>query len=72
MEHFGVLKNLNVLHEPFYQSKMKRDTQRICDKRIACRQAKSKVLSHGLYILLLVFKESWVDISIDFVLDLPR
>ena len=46
--------------------------QRIYDRRITCRQSKSKVLPHGLYTLLLVPKEPYVDISVDFVLDLPK
>uniref|UniRef100_A0A2N9GL02 Reverse transcriptase n=1 Tax=Fagus sylvatica TaxID=28930 RepID=A0A2N9GL02_FAGSY len=47
-----------------------------CDKTdircITCRKAKSKVLPHGLYTPLPVPSEPWVDISMDFVLGLPR
>ena len=46
--------------------------QRIYDRYITCRHAKSKVKPHGLYTLLLVPKKHWVDISIDFILGLPR
>ena len=35
-------------------------------------QIKPKVKPHGLYTLLLVSKKHRVDISIDFILDLPR
>jgi hypothetical protein len=51
---------------------MKRDVQRICDRCITCRQAKSRVMLYGLYIPLPVPKEPWVDISMDFILGLPR
>jgi hypothetical protein len=46
--------------------------QRICGWCITCKQAKSKVMSHGFYTPLTVPKKHWVDISIDFILGLPR
>jgi len=51
---------------------MKKDMQRICDKCIICRKAKSRTQPYGLYTLLLVPKEPWLDISMDFILGLPR
>ncbi|KAL3566434.1 hypothetical protein D5086_031849 [Populus alba] len=72
MGHFGVVKTLDVLHEHFYWTKMKRDVQRICDKCITCRKAKSRTQPHGLYTPLPVPMEPWVDILMDFVLGLPR
>jgi hypothetical protein len=72
MGHFGVAKTLDVLHEHLYWPKMKRDVQRICEHCIACRKAKSRVQPHGLYTPLPVPTEPWVDISMDFVLGLPR
>ncbi|RVW19408.1 Transposon Ty3-G Gag-Pol polyprotein [Vitis vinifera] len=72
MGHFGVRKTLDVLHEHFFWPKMKRDVERACARCIACRQAKSRVLPHGLYTPLLVPSVPLVDISMDFVLGLPR
>ncbi|XP_041004037.1 uncharacterized protein LOC121249393, partial [Juglans microcarpa x Juglans regia] len=72
MGHFGVKKTLDILHEHFVWPKMKRDVNRICGRCITCRKAKSKVLPHGLYTPLPVPSEPWVDISMDFVLGLPR
>ena len=40
MGYFGVVKTLDVLHEHFYQPKMKKDVQRICDKCITWRKSK--------------------------------
>jgi hypothetical protein len=51
---------------------MKRDVQRICEQCIACIKAKSRVQPHGLYTPLPVPTEPCVDISMDFVLGLPR
>jgi hypothetical protein len=70
--HFGVVKTLVVLHEHFYWPKMKKDVQRICDKCIPCRKAKSRTQPHGLYTPLPVPTKQWVDISMDFILGLPR
>ncbi|RVW80731.1 Transposon Ty3-I Gag-Pol polyprotein [Vitis vinifera] len=72
MGHFGVRKTLDVLHEHFFWPKMKRDVERACARCITCRQAKSRVLPHGLYTPLPVPSAPWVDISMDFVLGLPR
>ena len=72
MGHFGVRKTLDVLHEHFFWPKMKRDVERACARCITCRQAKSRVLPHGLYTPLPLPSAPWVDISMDFVLGLPR
>ena len=72
MGHFGVRNTLEILHKHFFWPKMKKDVIRICGRCITCRKAKSKVIPHGLYTPLLIRSEPWVDISIDFVLELPR
>jgi hypothetical protein len=51
---------------------MKRDVERIYEKCITCKQAKSKLKPHGLYTPLPIPSEPWTDISMDFVLGLPR
>ena len=61
-----------MLHEHFFLSKMKRYVERVCARCITCRQAKTKVLPHGLYTPLPIPSEPWVDISMDFVLGFPR
>nr|KYP76123.1 Transposon Ty3-I Gag-Pol polyprotein [Cajanus cajan] len=51
---------------------MKKDVQRFCTRCIACLQAKSTTKPHGLYTPLPISNAPWVDISMDFVLGLPR
>jgi len=51
---------------------MKRDVQIMCDRCITCRQATSRVMPYGLYTPLPIPKEPWIDISMDFILGLPR
>ncbi|KAH9680016.1 Endonuclease [Citrus sinensis] len=72
MGHFGIAKTLDVLKEHFFWPHMKRDVERICEKCITCKHAKSRILPHGLYNPLPIPSEPWVDISMDFVLGLPR
>lgn len=72
MGHFGVQKTLDMLNEHFYWPKMKRDVTRICERCIECKKAKSKSQPHGLYMPLPIPTSPWVDISMDFVLGLPR
>ena len=72
MGYFGIPKTLDVLHDHFYWPNMKKDIAKICDKCIACKQAKSKLKPHGLYMPLPVPRSPWIDISMDFMLGLPR
>ena len=72
MGHFGVQKTLDVLHEHFYWPNMKKDVVHFCERCVLCKQAKSKLQPHGLYMPLPVPSSPWIDISMDFVLGLPR
>ena len=49
MRPFGVRKTLDILHDHFFWPHMKRDVERMCERCITCKQAKSRVLPHGLY-----------------------
>ena len=51
---------------------MKKDVQKFCERCIVCKKAKSKVIPHGLYTLLPIPDSPWIDLSMDFVLGLPR
>ncbi|KAF7800703.1 Transposon Ty3-G Gag-Pol polyprotein [Senna tora] len=72
MGHFGVLKTLDMLKEHFFWPHMKRDVEKLCSKCISCRKAKSKVKPHGLYMPLPVPTHPWTDVSMDFILGLPK
>ena len=51
---------------------MRHDVHKVCVRCIACKQAKSRLQPHGLYSTLPVPNDPWIDISMDFVLGLPR
>ena len=51
---------------------MKKDVHKNCTNCVAYLQAKSMVMSHGLYTPLPIPFAPWVDISMNFILGLPR
>ncbi|TYK26105.1 F15O4.13 [Cucumis melo var. makuwa] len=72
MGHFGEFKTYSILCEHFYWLKMRKDVNKVCKQCFKCKEAKSKTQPHGLYTPLDVPNEPWVDISMDFVLGLPK
>ncbi|XP_062217663.1 uncharacterized protein LOC133917845 [Phragmites australis] len=70
--HFGVKKTLDMLADHFFWPHMRRDVQRHVERCITCLKAKSRLNPHGLYIPLPIPKVPWDDISMDFILGLPR
>lgn len=72
MGHFGIFKTLEILKEHFFWPHMKRDVDRICNRCVTCKKAKSRVKPHGLYKALPIPSHPWTDVSMDFVLGLPR
>jgi len=61
-----------LLSDHFYWPKMRRDVERFVQRCTTCHKAKSKLNPHGLYTPLPTPSAPWEDISMDFVLGLPR
>ena len=61
-----------MLQEHFYWPHKKHDVHKFCEHCIVCKQSKSSVMSHGLYSPLPIPEYPWTDLSMDFVLGLPR
>src|SRR6266566_4245544 len=72
MGHFGVKKTKDVLATHFFWPKMIRDVERFVARCTTCQKGKSRLNPHGLYMPLPVPSVPWEDISMDFVLGLPR
>ena len=72
MGHFMHDKTFATLSFKYFWPKMFRDVARFTNKCSTCRKAKSKAQSHGLHMPLPIPYQPWEDISMDFVLGLPR
>jgi hypothetical protein len=70
--HFGIYKTHEVLAAHFFWPRMRRDVERFVARCTTCQKAKSRLRNHGLYMPLPVPSSPWLDISMDFVLALPR
>ena len=56
----------------FFVPKMRYNVNKVCAGCTACKQAKSRLQPHDLYPPLPIFNGRWIDISMDFVLGLPK
>ena len=72
MGHFGAKKTEDVLATHFFWPRMRRDVERFVARCNTCQKAKSRLNPHGLYMPLPIPSVPWADISMDFVLGLPR
>jgi hypothetical protein len=70
--HFGREKTLIMLTDHFYWPCMHRDVDHYVKHCITCKTSKSKLKPHSLYTPLPAPTTPWEDISMDFVLVLPR
>ncbi|GJX33949.1 gag-pol polyprotein [Tanacetum coccineum] len=69
--HFGNTKTLKILNEHFYWPCMIKDVQALITRCSTCHQAKS-TFHKGLYTPLPTPNQPWEDLSIDFIVALPR
>ena len=56
----------------FFWPMMRRDDERFVARCTTCQKAKSRLNPHGLYMPLPILSIPWTNISMDFVLGLPR
>ena len=61
-----------MLQEHYYWPRMSKNVQDILRRCGTCQVAKSHSLAQGLYTPLPIPTTPWVDVSMDFVLGLPK
>jgi hypothetical protein len=69
--HFGITKTLEILKEHFHWPKMLGDVQKVISKCVTCHMAKSS-FKPGAYTPLPTPSGPWMDVSMDFIVALPR
>ncbi|PKU83878.1 RNA-directed DNA polymerase [Dendrobium catenatum] len=70
--HAGRDKTLQQLQSRFFWPHMRRDVARYVERCAVCQQFKGNAQNSGLYTPLPVPDSIWEDLSLDFVLGLPR
>ena len=70
--HFGEAKTLALVKTNFFWPKLETAVARFIKRCVVCMMAKSHGNNEGLYTPLPVPKAPWEDVSLDFVLGLPK
>ena len=70
--HFGIDKTLGFLKEKYYWPQISKDVQKFVKSCGFCQVAKGMSQNISLYTTISILEKPWTDISMDFVLGLPK
>ncbi|KAJ9550899.1 hypothetical protein OSB04_014944 [Centaurea solstitialis] len=70
--HVGRDRTLHLISGSYYWPTMRKEVERFVDRCRVCQTAKGTATNAGLYLPLPIPTQPWSDVSMDFVLGLPR
>ncbi|CAA7036099.1 unnamed protein product [Microthlaspi erraticum] len=70
--HVGRDRTLQLLSNSYFWPSLRRDVERYVSRCTVCQRSKGHANNAGLYLPLPIPTQPWTDISMDFVLGLPR
>ena len=70
--HIGRDKTLQLVAEQFYWSSMWREVDKLVKSCQMCQVPQGSATKVGLYLPFSISEQPWTDVSMDFVLGLPR
>lgn len=70
--HVGRDRTLQLVTTSYFWPCLRRDVERFVERCRICQQGKGKSSNAGLYLPLPIPTQPWTDVSMDFVLGLPR
>ena len=70
--HVGRDRTIQLVLDSYYWPTLRRDVARFVERCVVCQSSKGHASNGGLYMPLPVPTQPWTDISMDFILGLPR
>ena len=71
-EHVRRDRTLELVAMSYFWPSLRKDVARFIERCVTCQKAKGSASNAGLYFPLPIPTQPWTDISMDFVLGLPR
>lgn len=70
--HVGRDRTLLLVSSSYFWPSLRRDVTRFVERCVTCQTSKGQATNAGLYLPLPIPTQPWTDISMDFVMGLPR